>query len=203
MDGNVPPSICSYLDLDLGLVVSWWCVARLCETLVRCLDSCGSCNAEVVTPMSCLMLWTSIRIDGSRVLCHSSANTPRPNTRNALGGFLSGLLGWILYSCVYLSPGYSLCLGKSYFFRFNHPEEASRMKSMLPQKSPVSPLVYSTGNGSHISTNSTNTHPHPNYPNQHSFYHNNPVQHLYPVFQKSPYGGIDVVWGEGDGFSYR
>ncbi|KAF5893305.1 pleckstrin homology-like domain family B member 2 isoform X2, partial [Clarias magur] len=39
---------------------------------------------------------------------------------------------------------YSLCLGKSYFFRFNHPEEASRMKSMLPQKSPVSPLVYST-----------------------------------------------------------
>ncbi|KAG5268090.1 hypothetical protein AALO_G00208130 [Alosa alosa] len=40
--------------------------------------------------------------------------------------------------------GYSLCLGKSYFFRFNHPEEASRMKSMLPQKSPVSPLVYST-----------------------------------------------------------
>ncbi|KAM9436290.1 pleckstrin homology-like domain family B member 2 isoform 3-T3 [Clarias gariepinus] len=43
-----------------------------------------------------------------------------------------------------LTQGYSLCLGKSYFFRFNHPEEASRMKSMLPQKSPVSPLVYST-----------------------------------------------------------
>ncbi|KAF4075632.1 hypothetical protein AMELA_G00221080 [Ameiurus melas] len=43
-----------------------------------------------------------------------------------------------------LQEGYSLCLGKSYFFRFNHPEEASRMKSMLPQKSPVSPLVYST-----------------------------------------------------------
>ncbi|XP_063063483.1 pleckstrin homology-like domain family B member 2 isoform X3 [Engraulis encrasicolus] len=43
-----------------------------------------------------------------------------------------------------LTQGYSLCLGKSYFFRFNHPEEASRMKSMLPQKSPVSPLVYNT-----------------------------------------------------------
>ncbi|KAK0143294.1 Pleckstrin y-like domain family B member 2 [Merluccius polli] len=47
-----------------------------------------------------------------------------------------------------LAPGivrrYSLCLGKSYFFRFNHPEEASRMKSMLPPKSPVSPLTYST-----------------------------------------------------------
>ncbi|TKS87907.1 Pleckstrin -like proteiny-like domain family B member 2 [Collichthys lucidus] len=40
--------------------------------------------------------------------------------------------------------GYSLCLGKSYFFRFNHPEEASRMKSMLPQKSPVSALAYNT-----------------------------------------------------------
>ncbi|XP_030204861.1 pleckstrin homology-like domain family B member 2 isoform X4 [Gadus morhua] len=43
-----------------------------------------------------------------------------------------------------LTQGYSLCLGKSYFFRFNHPEEASRMKSMLPPKSPVSPLAYST-----------------------------------------------------------
>ncbi|XP_067107887.1 pleckstrin homology-like domain family B member 2 isoform X1 [Osmerus mordax] len=43
-----------------------------------------------------------------------------------------------------LTQGYSLCLGKSYFFRFNHPEEASRLKSMLPQKSPASPLVYST-----------------------------------------------------------
>uniref|UniRef100_A0A3B3HYM6 Pleckstrin homology-like domain, family B, member 2b n=1 Tax=Oryzias latipes TaxID=8090 RepID=A0A3B3HYM6_ORYLA len=42
------------------------------------------------------------------------------------------------------SSGYSLCLGKSCFFRFNHPEEASRMKSMLPQKSPVSALAYNT-----------------------------------------------------------
>ncbi|XP_054893446.1 pleckstrin homology-like domain family B member 2 isoform X3 [Poeciliopsis prolifica] len=43
-----------------------------------------------------------------------------------------------------LTQGYSLCLGKSYFFRFNHPAEASRMKSMLPQKSPVSALAYNT-----------------------------------------------------------
>ncbi|KAK2886353.1 hypothetical protein Q8A73_020299 [Channa argus] len=43
-----------------------------------------------------------------------------------------------------LTQGYSLCLGKSYLFRFNHPEEASRMKSMLPQKSPVSALAYNT-----------------------------------------------------------
>ncbi|KAM9713288.1 pleckstrin homology-like domain family B member 1 isoform 2-T2 [Menidia menidia] len=43
-----------------------------------------------------------------------------------------------------LTQGYSLCLGKSYFFRFNHPEEAIRMKSMLPQKSPVSALAYNT-----------------------------------------------------------
>ncbi|XP_071024286.1 pleckstrin homology-like domain family B member 2 isoform X6 [Oncorhynchus clarkii lewisi] len=33
----------------------------------------------------------------------------------------------------------TLCLGESYFF---HPEEASRMKSMLPQKSPVTTMVY-------------------------------------------------------------
>ncbi|KAJ8390640.1 hypothetical protein AAFF_G00102460 [Aldrovandia affinis] len=38
--------------------------------------------------------------------------------------------------------GYTLCLGKAYFFRFNHPEEARRMKSMLPQKSPVSSIGY-------------------------------------------------------------
>ncbi|KAJ8347848.1 hypothetical protein SKAU_G00264370 [Synaphobranchus kaupii] len=38
--------------------------------------------------------------------------------------------------------GYTICLGKSYFFRFNHPEEARRMKSMLPQKSPVSSVGY-------------------------------------------------------------
>ncbi|XP_061660850.1 pleckstrin homology-like domain family B member 1 isoform X2 [Syngnathoides biaculeatus] len=43
-----------------------------------------------------------------------------------------------------LTQGYSLCLGKSYFFRFNHPEEAGRMKSMLHQKSPVSALAYNT-----------------------------------------------------------
>ncbi|XP_038852955.1 pleckstrin homology-like domain family B member 2 [Salvelinus namaycush] len=40
--------------------------------------------------------------------------------------------------------GYSLCLGKSCVLRFNHPEEASRLNSMLPLKSPVSPLGYST-----------------------------------------------------------
>ncbi|MBN3321686.1 PHLB2 protein, partial [Atractosteus spatula] len=44
-----------------------------------------------------------------------------------------------------LTQGYTLCLGKSYFFRFNHPEEASRMKSMLPQKSPACSLASSPG----------------------------------------------------------
>ncbi|KAK6486178.1 pleckstrin homology-like domain family B member 2 isoform X1 [Huso huso] len=39
-----------------------------------------------------------------------------------------------------LTQGYTLCLGKSYFFRFNHPDEASRLKSMLPDRSQVSPL---------------------------------------------------------------
>ncbi|XP_053530721.1 pleckstrin homology-like domain family B member 2 isoform X2 [Ictalurus punctatus] len=59
-------------------------------------------------------------------------------------GHLCSLDGVPVTTPTQLTQGYSLCLGKSYFFRFNHPEEASRMKSMLPQKSPVSPLVYST-----------------------------------------------------------
>ncbi|XP_055737504.1 pleckstrin homology-like domain family B member 1 isoform X3 [Salvelinus fontinalis] len=59
-------------------------------------------------------------------------------------GNLCSLDGVPVTSTVPLTQGYSLCLGQSYFFRFNHPEEASRMKSMLPQKSPVSPLAYST-----------------------------------------------------------
>uniref|UniRef100_A0A4W5JQD4 Pleckstrin homology-like domain family B member 1 n=1 Tax=Hucho hucho TaxID=62062 RepID=A0A4W5JQD4_9TELE len=59
-------------------------------------------------------------------------------------GNLCSLDGVPVTSPIPLTQGYSLCLGKSYFFRFNHPEEASRMKSMLPQKSPVSPLAYST-----------------------------------------------------------
>ncbi|XP_048086043.1 LOW QUALITY PROTEIN: pleckstrin homology-like domain family B member 2 [Alosa alosa] len=33
------------------------------------------------------------------------------------------------------APGYTLCLGKSQYFRFNHPEEASLMKSMQPRDS--------------------------------------------------------------------
>ncbi|KPP64138.1 pleckstrin-like domain family B member 2-like, partial [Scleropages formosus] len=64
--------------------------------------------------------------------------------------FLTCPLDWtkerplLLTRCA--SPaGYTLCLGKSYFFRFNHPEEATRMKSMLPQKSPVSYLGHSSG----------------------------------------------------------
>ncbi|KAM9552989.1 pleckstrin homology-like domain family B member 2 isoform 4-T4 [Salvelinus alpinus] len=59
-------------------------------------------------------------------------------------GNLCSLDGVPVTSPVPLTQGYSLCLGQSYFFRFNHPEEASRMKSMLPQKSPVSSLAYST-----------------------------------------------------------
>ncbi|XP_028825454.1 pleckstrin homology-like domain family B member 2 isoform X2 [Denticeps clupeoides] len=59
-------------------------------------------------------------------------------------GHLCSLDGVPVTRPTHLTQGYSLCLGKSYFFRFNHPEEASRMKSMLPQKSPMSPLAYST-----------------------------------------------------------
>ncbi|TSK98511.1 Pleckstrin homology-like domain family B member 2 [Bagarius yarrelli] len=59
-------------------------------------------------------------------------------------GHLCSLDGSPVTTPTQLSQGFSLCLGKSYYFRFNHPEEASRMKSMIPQKSPMSPLVYST-----------------------------------------------------------
>ncbi|XP_039540797.1 pleckstrin homology-like domain family B member 2 isoform X3 [Pimephales promelas] len=59
-------------------------------------------------------------------------------------GHLCSLDGVPVTRPTQLTQGYTLCLGKSYIFRFNHPEEASRMKSMLPQKSLVSPLVYST-----------------------------------------------------------
>lgn len=52
---------------------------------------------------------------------------------------------FVIYLSLFVVSGYSLCLGKSYLFRFNHPEEASRMKNMLPQKSPVSALAYNTG----------------------------------------------------------
>ncbi|XP_056105034.1 pleckstrin homology-like domain family B member 2 isoform X9 [Rhinichthys klamathensis goyatoka] len=59
-------------------------------------------------------------------------------------GHLCSLDGVPVTRPTQLTQGYTLCLGKSYIFRFNHPEEANRMKSMLPQKSPFSPLVYST-----------------------------------------------------------
>ncbi|XP_034557446.1 pleckstrin homology-like domain family B member 1 [Notolabrus celidotus] len=39
---------------------------------------------------------------------------------------------------VRLSQGCMLCFGQSAFFRFNHPEEALRMKSMMPQGGRVS-----------------------------------------------------------------
>ncbi|KAI1891270.1 hypothetical protein AGOR_G00142040 [Albula goreensis] len=59
-------------------------------------------------------------------------------------GNLCSLDGVPVTTPTQLTQGYALCLGKSYFFRFNHPEEASRIKSMLPQKSPVSSLAYSS-----------------------------------------------------------
>ncbi|XP_061104192.1 pleckstrin homology-like domain family B member 2 [Conger conger] len=57
-------------------------------------------------------------------------------------GNLCALDGVSVTTPTLLTQGYTLCLGKSHFFRFNHPEEARRMKSMLPQKSPVSSMGY-------------------------------------------------------------
>uniref|UniRef100_A0A665VNW9 Pleckstrin homology-like domain family B member 1 n=1 Tax=Echeneis naucrates TaxID=173247 RepID=A0A665VNW9_ECHNA len=51
---------------------------------------------------------------------------------------------------VRLSQGCMLCFGQSNFFRFNHPEEAFRMKSMMPQAGSVSDTE-SLVNGNHQS----------------------------------------------------
>uniref|UniRef100_A0A3B3Q6E4 Pleckstrin homology-like domain, family B, member 1b n=2 Tax=Paramormyrops kingsleyae TaxID=1676925 RepID=A0A3B3Q6E4_9TELE len=42
--------------------------------------------------------------------------------------------GLVTYTPVRLSQGCMVCLGQSSFFRFNHPEEADRMKSMIPDR---------------------------------------------------------------------
>uniref|UniRef100_A0A8C7KGK9 Pleckstrin homology-like domain family B member 1 n=1 Tax=Oncorhynchus kisutch TaxID=8019 RepID=A0A8C7KGK9_ONCKI len=49
---------------------------------------------------------------------------------------------------VHLSQGCMLCFGQSAFFRFNHPEEALRMKSMLPGGS-QGPNSHTVLNGNH------------------------------------------------------
>ncbi|KAM3868986.1 pleckstrin homology-like domain family B member 1 [Diretmus argenteus] len=62
---------------------------------------------------------------------------------------------------VRLTQGCMLCFGQSAFFRFNHPEEALRMKSMLPGGShgpgtarPHHTEAYSSLNGNHQSVSS-------------------------------------------------
>uniref|UniRef100_A0A673WZ07 Pleckstrin homology-like domain family B member 1 n=1 Tax=Salmo trutta TaxID=8032 RepID=A0A673WZ07_SALTR len=64
---------------------------------------------------------------------------------------------------VRLSQGCMLCFGQSAFFRFNHPEEAFRMKSMMPEgSSSVFPTdTESLVNGNHQSGASQSCHPAP------------------------------------------
>uniref|UniRef100_A0A4W5PIJ1 Pleckstrin homology-like domain family B member 1 n=1 Tax=Hucho hucho TaxID=62062 RepID=A0A4W5PIJ1_9TELE len=69
---------------------------------------------------------------------------------------------------VRLSQGCMLCFGQSVFFRFNHPEEAFRMKSMMPEGSKGSGRNYrihsdskSLVNGNHQSGASQSHHPAP------------------------------------------
>ncbi|KAL4624883.1 pleckstrin homology-like domain family B member 2 [Arapaima gigas] len=59
-------------------------------------------------------------------------------------GNLCALDGVVVTKPTQLAQGYTLCLGKSYYFRFNHPEEATRMKSMLPPKSSLSSIGHSS-----------------------------------------------------------
>ncbi|XP_018548784.1 pleckstrin homology-like domain family B member 1 isoform X15 [Lates calcarifer] len=53
-------------------------------------------------------------------------------------GNLCAVDGLQITQPVRLSQGCMLCFGQSNFFRFNHPEEAFRMKSMMPQGGSVS-----------------------------------------------------------------
>uniref|UniRef100_A0A4W5PIW5 Pleckstrin homology-like domain family B member 1 n=1 Tax=Hucho hucho TaxID=62062 RepID=A0A4W5PIW5_9TELE len=67
---------------------------------------------------------------------------------------------------VRLSQGCMLCFGQSVFFRFNHPEEAFRMKSMMPEGMSDISSVFPTDskslvNGNHQSGASQSHHPAP------------------------------------------
>lgn len=50
----------------------------------------------------------------------------------------------------YCFPGCMLCFGQSNFFRFNHPEEAFRMKSMMPKGGIVSTMDYKICTGKYV-----------------------------------------------------
>lgn len=58
--------------------------------------------------------------------------------------------------CVHLCTGCMLCFGQSAFFRFNHPEEAFRMKSMRPEGQ----QRFSTNKGNASSWPYTHPHTH-------------------------------------------
>lgn len=47
-------------------------------------------------------------------------------------------------------PGCMLCFGQSSFFRFNHPEEAYRMKSIMPQGGRVTMQDYQLHTGTKL-----------------------------------------------------
>ncbi|KAK7883166.1 hypothetical protein WMY93_029340 [Mugilogobius chulae] len=74
-------------------------------------------------------------------------------------GNLCSVDGLQITQPVRLSQGCMLCFGQSAFFRFNHPEEAFRMKSMMPQGGSISTADYrrctdteSLVNGNHHSS---------------------------------------------------
>ncbi|XP_055022780.1 pleckstrin homology-like domain family B member 1 isoform X4 [Boleophthalmus pectinirostris] len=58
-------------------------------------------------------------------------------------GNLCSMDGLQVKQPVRLSQGCMLCFGQSAFFRFNHPEEAFRMKSMMPQGGSIHTADYS------------------------------------------------------------
>lgn len=51
-----------------------------------------------------------------------------------------GAANWWIF---YLISGSMICVGRSNYFRFNHPEEAERMKTILPTSSRISSVPMS------------------------------------------------------------
>uniref|UniRef100_A0A673L3L7 Pleckstrin homology-like domain family B member 1 n=1 Tax=Sinocyclocheilus rhinocerous TaxID=307959 RepID=A0A673L3L7_9TELE len=66
---------------------------------------------------------------------------------------------------VRLTQGCMLCFGQSSFFRFNHPEEALRMKSLMPGGSPGFTSTYKNHSGIYLNGNHLPLHerPHPGH----------------------------------------
>ena len=85
-------------------------------------------------------------------------------------GFMTGCVFLLLDSSLEIffffvsSAGSMICVGRSNYFRFNHPEEAERMKTILPNAARISsvPMNFATSStGSGTTTNASAASPEP------------------------------------------